>query len=87
MENLSIYHLICIDMFLFHENWFRKNIRSIIAITLVFYCIAFDFTVLLMNLHSEGVDRMVTANNAILTFILGYYYSANHTTPEQSKQQ
>jgi len=71
-------------MFLFHENWFRKNIRSIIAITVIFYCIIFDFVVLLGGFVTDLTDRMVTANNSVLMFILGFYFSANHQTPQDA---
>mgnify|MGYP006266669585 CR=1 FL=1 len=63
----------------------RKNIRSIIALIVIGYCVLFDFIVLGIGNSNDLIDRMVTANNSVLMFVLGYYFSANHQVPQNAE--
>ena len=67
------------------NNWFRKNIRSLIAAFVVIYIMNFYASIFILQ-HSNAalIDRLETSVTNILMFILGYYFSANHTPTHET---
>lgn len=60
-------------------NWFRNNIRSLIAAFVVFYIMNFYAMIFLFSQANTAlIDRLETSTTNILMFVLGFYFSAQH---------
>ena len=62
------------------KNWFRKNIRSLIAAFIVTYIMNFYLIIfLLQSGNVQLIDRLETSITNILMVVIGFYFSATHT--------
>ena len=60
-------------------NWFRENIRSIIALLTVSSCLSI---ILFFAFTGKVNEIILTATSNILMFVFGYYFSASKDKPK-----
>lgn len=72
----------------FTDNWLSKNITSVIALSIVWFALYLFRLVLLKEVKAddEVTKTIITSITAILMFVLGFYFGAQHVINKNKEE-